>query len=114
MPPGLPAIVPRARFDEVAGPTNGFGGVDEVRGRGEEFVGEGEDAGGQRGGDEVCTCQLMVFWAGGVCKDHRPGSRGGVELVEVDWRGALPMHVVPKVLSIWSGGMESVGVDWVS
>ncbi len=29
-------------------------------------------------------------------------------------KGALPMHVVPKVLSIWSGGMESVGVDWVS
>lgn len=28
--------------------------------------------------------------------------------------GALPMHVVPKVLSIWSGGMKSVGVDWVS
>ena len=28
--------------------------------------------------------------------------------------GALPMHVVPKVLSICSGGMESVGVDWMS
>lgn len=26
-------------------------------------------------------------------------------------KGVLPMHVVPKVLSIWSGGMESVGVD---
>lgn len=24
------------------------------------------------------------------------------------------MHVVPKVLSIWSGEMESVGTDWVS
>lgn len=24
------------------------------------------------------------------------------------------MHVVPKVLSIWSGEMESVGMDWVS
>ena len=24
------------------------------------------------------------------------------------------MHVVLKVLSIWSAGMESLGVDWVS
>ena len=24
------------------------------------------------------------------------------------------MQVVPNVLSIWSGGIESVGVDWVS
>ncbi len=24
------------------------------------------------------------------------------------------MHVVPKVLSIWSVGMESAGWDWVS
>ena len=53
MPTGLPAIVPRARFDEVAGPMDGFRGVDEVGGGGEELVGEREDAGGQRGGDEV-------------------------------------------------------------
>lgn len=32
------------------------------------------------------------------------------------WRGggALPMHVVPKVLSMRSGGIESVEVEWVS
>lgn len=24
------------------------------------------------------------------------------------------IHVVPKVLSIWSDGMESVGADWMS
>lgn len=28
--------------------------------------------------------------------------------------GLLPMHVVPKVLSMRSGGIESVEVDWVS
>lgn len=28
--------------------------------------------------------------------------------------GVLPMQVVLRVLSIWSGGMESVGVDWTS
>lgn len=53
MPTGFPAIVPGARFDEVAGPTDGGCGVEEVGSRGEELVGEGKDAGGQRGGDEV-------------------------------------------------------------
>lgn len=57
MPTGFPAIVPGARFDEVAGPTDGGCGVEEVGSRGEELVGEGKDAGGQRGGDEVCDCQ---------------------------------------------------------
>ena len=46
MPTGFPAIVPSARFDEVAGPADGFCGVDEVGSGGEEFVGEGEDTGG--------------------------------------------------------------------
>lgn len=54
MPARLPAIVPGARFDKVAGPVDGFCGIDEVGSGGEELVGEGEDAGGQRGGDEIC------------------------------------------------------------
>lgn len=42
----LPAIVPSARFDEVAGAPDGWGGVDEVGGGGEEGVGVAKDAGG--------------------------------------------------------------------
>lgn len=41
-------------------------------------------------------------------------SRGGLRRGEMERRGeegGLPMHVVPKMLSIWSGGMESVGWD---
>lgn len=53
MPAGLPAIIPSAGFDEVARAADGFCGVDEVGSGGEEFVGEGEDAGGQVCGDEV-------------------------------------------------------------
>ena len=40
MPPRLPAIVPSACFDEVAGAADRFCGVDEVGGGGEELVGE--------------------------------------------------------------------------
>ncbi len=65
MPPGLPAIVPSARFDKDARAADGRGGVNEVGGRGEELVGEGEDAGGEGGGDEVCGS--LVVGLGGLC-----------------------------------------------
>lgn len=39
---------------EDAGLADGRCGRDEVGGGGEPFVGEGEDFGAERGGDEVC------------------------------------------------------------
>lgn len=46
MPSRLPAIIPRARFDEVARAADGWGRVDEVGSGGEEVVGVGKDEGG--------------------------------------------------------------------
>ena len=107
MPARLPAIVPGARFDEVAGPADGFCGVDEVGSWGEELVGEGEDAGGQRGGDEICGFVSRLFQGKLVYAGLWTEKRKEVKTFWGREEGALPMHVVPKVLSMWSGEIES-------
>lgn len=49
----LPAVVPRAGVREDAGLAYGRGRRREVLGRGEPFVGDGEDFGAEGLGDEV-------------------------------------------------------------
>ena len=89
MPPRLPAVIPGAGFDEVARPADGFGRVEEVGGRGEELVREGEDAGGQERGDEVWGSSAIVFltWMVCVCRGsstNAGSAEGAVYLVRRD------------------------------
>lgn len=54
MSPCFPAIVPGTSENEDAWFADGWGGRGEVGGFSEPFVGEGEDAGAEGFGEEVC------------------------------------------------------------
>lgn len=55
MSPCFPAIVPGSGEDEDAWFADGGCGGSEVGGFGEPFVGEGEDAGAEGFGEEICV-----------------------------------------------------------
>lgn len=57
----------------------------------------------------------MMVWSGWCVKGAM--ERGVARKYSLRrWKkeGSLPIHVVSKVLSIWSAGMESMGTAWVS
>ena len=81
MAPGLPAVVPSSRVREDARFADGPGGVGEVGGGGEPFVGEGEDFRAEGGGDEVYGGEGGV--SGDGCVKGAEGRRGIVGGVKV-------------------------------
>lgn len=100
MASAFPPVVPSSGGNEDAGAGDGGTGVEEVGCWGEEFIGGGEDAGGEGSGDKIYRLRGRQRRAVG-------------KVMKREFEGGGPMQVELKVGVMRSVGMESVvvGVD---